>query len=69
MPLTTPAELAQVGQDLGISHAIGLTRIIWNLNTDEQRSLDKVTTSWSEFVGEAMNLLSQASAEEGGKEW
>jgi hypothetical protein len=56
-PLATPLDLAQLGHDLGISDPDRLTRLLWTLQTDEQRSFEKVASTWADFVAEAQALI------------
>jgi len=57
VPCESPAALAQIACDLGVSDTVTLARLLWSLNTLHLRSLERVLAVFGDFIAESETLI------------
>jgi len=63
VPIKTPADLADIGRDLGITDRESLARLLWTLNMvrrspdAQKKSLASILEAWESFLTEAIQIL------------
>jgi hypothetical protein len=63
VPVKTPANLADLGRDLGVTDRASLARLLWTLNTvrrspdAQKKSPDSALQVWDAFLTETIQIL------------
>jgi hypothetical protein len=65
-PVAGPSELARLGRDLGVSDADSLARLLWALNVDPARRLERVRATWAALIAQAQAIIETEATEPAG---